>query len=251
VTIQRLGAFLLSLAVFSLLSFPANAAKPLRLPAGEPIGLFDAANSGQIEAKFIPENAAKGTLVVTNKSAKPLTIQLPEAFAGIPVQAQFNVGNNNGPQTANSSPGGTQQLGVTPNNNNRNNQAGPGLFSIAPEQVTKLKVTSVCLEFGKKTPHSRIPYEIAPLSAATASDPRLAGLLNRLRTGHIDQPTAQAAAWHLANNLSWQDLSQKTRRHLGATPEPLFTQTQITRAQQTVTQLTSTPTSTPPPAAEN
>ena len=50
----------------------------------EAVDLFSAVGQGQIEVMFIPKDETKATLLVTNKSKKPLSVRLPEAFAGGP-----------------------------------------------------------------------------------------------------------------------------------------------------------------------
>src|SRR5262249_42641017 len=52
------------------------------------VGLVAAMESGEIEVKYIPRDARGGNVLVLNKTKKPLTIQLPAAFAGVPVLAQ-------------------------------------------------------------------------------------------------------------------------------------------------------------------
>ena len=49
--------------------------------------------------------------------------------------------------------------------------------------------------------------------------------------GEIRQHTAQAVAWHLANDLSWQQLARKIGvKHLNGTTKPYFTQGELETA---------------------
>jgi hypothetical protein len=57
----------------------------------------------------------------------------------------------------------------------------------------------------------------------------------------LDPAVAQAAAWHLANKMSWQELATKQVDHLGGQPPtPYFTSAQILRAQQLIAQVRAT-----------
>ena len=77
-------------------------------------------------------------------------------------------------------------------------------------------------------------YKLIPLSQQT-NDPVLGAMLEQFLAGNIDQKSAQAAAWHLANSMSWQELANKKIKHLGGLPpEPYFQQAQIIKAQQLV-----------------
>ncbi|MEX0819292.1 MAG: hypothetical protein WD070_06855, partial [Pirellulaceae bacterium] len=56
------------------------------------VGLFEAMDSGEVEVRFIPKDATEANVLIENKTDKPLTIKFPEAFAGVPVLAQFGGG---------------------------------------------------------------------------------------------------------------------------------------------------------------
>src|SRR5690242_546554 len=60
------------------------------------IGMFEGMSSGDIEVKIIPKDSTEGMITIKNNTKKPLTIKLPEAFAGVPVLAQGRGGNRNG-----------------------------------------------------------------------------------------------------------------------------------------------------------
>src|SRR5262245_46496616 len=61
----------------------------------EPVELFAAIHAGEIEARLIPQDEASGTVILTNKGERPLSIRLPEAFAAVPVAAQIRGGGAN------------------------------------------------------------------------------------------------------------------------------------------------------------
>src|SRR5690349_18834217 len=72
------------------------AAEKSTKPAGETVGVFDGIKSGDVEVKVIPKDSTGGTIILKNKSKKPLTIAMPEAFAMVPVAAQFGGGGMGG-----------------------------------------------------------------------------------------------------------------------------------------------------------
>jgi hypothetical protein len=57
-----------------------------------PQDVLVAATEGQIEVTFIPNDSRSAQVVVKNRGAKPLTLRLPAAFAGVPVLAQMGMG---------------------------------------------------------------------------------------------------------------------------------------------------------------
>jgi hypothetical protein len=106
---------------------------------------------------------------------------------------------------------------------------GGGFFNVPAEKVAKLKVATVCLEHGKDEPRPAIPYEIKPLEQVS-SDPRVAEVLKQFSHGKSTQRVAQIAAWHLANNMSWQQLAEKHIEHLNGQVEPYFAADEIRAA---------------------
>ncbi len=221
------GATLLVAASFA--AGPAdNAAPPQDKPA---VALFDAMKSGQVDVKFIPRDSREGQLLVTNKTDQPLTVKLPDAFAAIPVLAQAAAGaGGNGNRKSYNGGGNNQNQGVGGGGGmgmgGGGGQMGGGAFNVAPEKVAKIKIETVCLEHGKKEPNARVPYEVVPIETFT-SDARVQELCKLVGTGQVDQRAAQAAAWHLANGMSWEDLLNKKIHHLIGGDEAYFTEAEI------------------------
>jgi hypothetical protein len=85
-----------------------------------------------------------------------------------------------------------------------------GMFRVNPDRPGKLKVPCVCLEHGKQDPNPRMKYRIVPLEQVNP-DPRIRDLCSVLGTGKVPQNTAQATAWHIASNMSWDELAHKNR----------------------------------------
>jgi hypothetical protein len=209
--------------------------------SGKPaVDLFDAMKKGDIDVKYVAKNSREGQLLVKNNTDQPLTVKLPEAFAALPVLAQ-------GVQAAAGNRGGSSYGKGNRSNNNQNQGVGGGggiggfggggggfgggggAFDVAPEKVAKLKIDTVCLEHGKKEPNAHVPYEVHPLDDFT-TDANVQELCKMVSAGKIDQRAAQAAAWHLANHMSWEQLLDKKIHHLIGGDEIYFTQAEIREA---------------------
>jgi hypothetical protein len=209
----------------------------------QPIELFAGMKSGDIEVRFIAKSDTDAQLIVTNKTKQPISVQLPKAFAASPILAQVG-GLGAG--------GGGRQRGGGSNNNNQNQSTGGGIggggglggggggfggggFNIAPEAIGKLKLSTVCLEHGKKDPNARIPYEIMPIEKYT-SDARVQELMVMMGEGTLSPRAAQAAAWHFANDMSWEELANKQQKHIGRASTQYFSQQEIQAAMQIANQ---------------
>ncbi|TWU20135.1 hypothetical protein Pla52o_46490 [Novipirellula galeiformis] len=209
------------------------------VPAGGDVAnaeMFAAMEAGQIEVKFIPINATKANVLVKNLTDKPLNIQMPAAFAGVPVLAQFGggmggmgggmggmgggmggmgggMGGMGGGQAMGGGMGGMGggMGGMGGGGMGGGGMGGMGGFQrIAPERVKKISVVTVCLEHGKPDPNPKMAYKIVPLEQFTTS-PNVRMVCETLGNGMITQNTAQAVAWHLMDNMSWAELAQKNR----------------------------------------
>jgi hypothetical protein len=132
--------------------------------------------------------------------------------------------------------------------------AGGAFFSIPPKKVVKLPYQSVCLEHGKPNPLPRMTYQIVKTQDYT-DNPVLQELLALVAKQQIPPQAAQAAAWHLANEMSWQQLALLKYDRVGAPDTPHFTYAQLIGAQQLVAAAqanakareTETPAPTPAP----
>lgn len=108
---------------------------------------------------------------------------------------------------------------------------GGGFMSVAPEKVAKFKVTTVCLEHGKSEPRAAIPYKIVPIDQLTAKK-EVHELCKMLGYGKMPQRVAQAAAWALNNDMTWQELAAKEIRHANGARRPYFNPLEIRAAIQ-------------------
>ena len=225
--------------VLPLAALAATPAKPSQKEAAQVVGLFEGMESGDLQVKLIPKDSTEGTVTIRNKTDKPLSIKLPEAFAGVPVLAQFgnnaganfgggDVGFGNGNGGQNQAIGGGMNLGMG------QGQQNGGIFNVGPEKSVKMKIVAVCLEHGKKEPSPRVPYELIPIESF-AKSAEVGEVVKMLAQGALDQLSAQAAVWHLQNGLSWKELAAMIgAKHLDGRVERFFTSKQIEKAQAAV-----------------
>jgi hypothetical protein len=210
--------------------------------------LFEAEERQLVSLRYIPNDAKSAQIIVTNRTRRPLTLRLPAAFAGIPVLAQMGGmgggqqggfaagGIGGGPQTTGGGAGGGGMGGQGMNGMGGGGMGmgGGGAFSIPPERSRTFRVPTVCLEYGKREPSSRIPYKLSR-TETFSSDPKLAVVLESLGRGELSQKVAQAAAWHIANGLTWEKLAAEKIDHAGGIPdEPYFSQAELVAAHRVV-----------------
>ncbi|MGC6441442.1 MAG: hypothetical protein ACON4H_02175 [Rubripirellula sp.] len=191
------------------------------------VGLFEAIDAGQVDVKFIPHDASKANVLVKNLTDKPLEIRLPSAFAGVPVLGQMGMGGMGGMGGGMSGMGGGgmggggggQAMGGGMGGGGMGGMGGGmggmgggmgGMMRVAPERMRKMQVTTVCLEHGKPDPNPKMAYKIVPLDQVT-KDSNVTVLCEALGNGLVTQNTAQAAAWHLMDKMSWSELAAKNR----------------------------------------
>lgn len=230
----------LAVACFSCLTLAALAGGPrekskskVEATPAERVEMFAAMDAGQIEVDFIPQNAKSARVFVKNLTQKPLAVEMPEAFAAVPVLAQFGGGGGiggggiGGGGGFGGGGGGSQGVGGGFGGGGGGigggggGFGGGGAFNVPPEKVGQVRVACVCLEHGKPDPRPAIPYEIRPVSALSG-DPKVKSLLKMLGNGEVPQVAAQAAAWHLANGMSWEELASKRIERANGASYPYF-----------------------------
>lgn len=194
-------------------------------PNAATVEMFAAIEKGDIAVKLIAKDSTECNILIENKTDKPLNVELPEAFAGVPVLAQGGFGNNGGGRGGRNSGGGNQGMGGGMGGMGGGG-GGRGMFCVPPEKVGKFKVPAVCLEHGKEDPRAAIPYEIKPIESFTKKS-GVRELCEMLGQGQLNQRAAQAAAWHLNNDMSWQQIAAKRIRHANGSSEPYFTPAEL------------------------
>jgi hypothetical protein len=215
--------------------------------------LFEAEERQLVSVRYIPNDAKSAQIIVTNRTRQPLTLRLPAAFAGVPVLAQMGgmggMGGGNqggfaaggiggGPQSTAGGAGGLGGQGMNGMGGGGMGMGGGGAFSIPPERSRTFRVPTVCVEYGKREPTSRMPYKFVK-TETFSSDPKLTLVLESLGRGELSQKVAQAAAWHIANGLTWEKLAAEKIDHAGGIPdEPYFSQAELVAAHRVVAMAT-------------
>jgi hypothetical protein len=222
-------------------------------PASAVSDLFEAEERQEVSIKYIPNNSKSAQIIVTNRTRSPQTLRLPATFAGVPVLAQMGMGGGmggggmgggqggfagagigGGSQAMGGGGGGFGGQGMNGMGGGGMGQGGGGAFSIPPERSRTFRVPTVCLEYGKTEPSSRMPYKLVRADSFS-SDPKLAVVLESLGRGELSQKVAQAAVWHMANGLSWEKLAAEKIDHAGGIPdEPYFSQAELIAAHRVV-----------------
>ena len=195
---------------------PVQAAPKKKTEEALRLEMFAAMEAGQVEVKIIPKDATEANIRIKNLTGKPIHLQLPEAFASVPVLAQgmggMGGGGMGGGGMGGGGGGGAQSGGggMGGGGMGGGGMGGGGMMNIPAEKTRKFKVQTVCLEHGKRDPNPRIEYKIVPLEQFTdKADVRV--LCEALGYRQVSQNTAQAAAWHMMDGLGWEELAAKNR----------------------------------------
>ncbi len=177
------------------------------------VDLFTAIKEKQIKVSVFPQDSKRLTMKIENKTEKPLAIKLPDAMVAAPVHAQLldnnnlfnepNQNQNNGPQVV----GMGQPNGNGMNQPGLNNMFGPqGNFRVPAARAMKLRLPCVCLQYGRREPSPRVPYEVRPIESFS-TNPVLAEVLRLHASGEHRRRIAQIAVWHLSDKMSWSKLA--------------------------------------------
>lgn len=242
-------------------------------PGAEIVPLFAGRDDGRFDIRMTAQDAHRASVVIENKTDEPLTVALPKAAVGVHVLPQLGAstvfggpGNNpfsltgTGQQNPLGQPGaqGNQSQGVGgPMQATGQQTAGPGQSpnpfgfpSVPPEWVGKpelasfagfatipagkaiqLRMRTVCLNYGRPEPSVKKPYRLVPVEEFSP-DPVLAELLESY-SPRTNQDAQQAAAWHVANGLTWDQLRQLPDRVPGS-PKRMFARAVVEDAQSLV-----------------
>ncbi len=180
-------------------------------PQHATVDMFEGMKSGQLEVRIILQDSKDGKLFIENKTDQPLNVKLPDAFVAVLAQAGFGMGGL----------GGNQGFGNQGGGNQGYQNFGGGFFNVPAERVGEIPVEGVCLNHGLKDPRPNIAYKVVPVEEYS-SDPALKELLTMYREGRYTHAAAQAAAWHIANGMSWQELATKHIQRANGQRVPYF-----------------------------
>lgn len=220
-----LAAELLAPALTARAASPAEAVAPS-------VDLFDAMEQGQIEAKFIARSASNGRIILSNPTDKPVNVQIPDAFIGVPAQlAQFGGGGMGGGMGG----GGNQAVGGGGGGGRGGGRGGGGRgggfggggrgggrggFNVPPEKTVLVDVPLLCLDHGLRDPAASKPYVIRPIEDFI-EQAAVIEVVRGFADGELPAAAAQAAVWHLNSGVSWDELAAKltgTERNLVRAP---------------------------------
>lgn len=211
--------------------------------SAETVDLFEAVEQGTLSVKVIPRDSKQCRVFIANETDRKVNVRMPAALTAVPVLAQLPP---NGPAPAQNNPSTPQRLGVgnpfgqqNPLQMGPNMQGGPMMnqgnqpffapFCIAPEKVAQLRLPTVCLDYGHPDPRPAMRYRLAPITAVSQRK-ELELLCRQLGYAPASQRVAQAAAWYLSNEKSWEELEAIIVRRLARPDQPFFTGDEIAKA---------------------
>ncbi|HLJ09627.1 MAG TPA: hypothetical protein VKU82_00485 [Planctomycetaceae bacterium] len=226
------------------------------------VDLFEAIEKGTVETTVIAKSANDANLFITNKSQAAVSVKMPPAVVAVQVLKQFSPPGgqsglgNSGQQGGNTGMGQAQSIGGGSQNSMGNNSsngsmsgigngfsnigsgignnAGTGFFSVPPQKTVQVPLKTVCLSHGKPDPRPRMKYQLVKLEDFS-DDPVLHETLKLYASGEIEVQSAQAAVWHLTDNMSWKDLRAKQIERLGGLdPLPYFSQGDVDAAERLI-----------------
>ncbi|MGD9632794.1 MAG: hypothetical protein AB7G28_07385 [Pirellulales bacterium] len=222
--------------VCAALAVAAGAKSKAKAAPAKEVEMFAGMESGDLDVQIIARSDRDARVIISNKTHQPLSIKLPEAFAAVPVAAQFGGGGGGmgggggGGGFGGGGGGGGQQSsggGMGGGGGGMGGGGGGGMFSIPADDTAKIDVKTVCLDHGLRNPSSSKPYKIVPADSHV-KNPAVVELLKAYGRGELEAGAAQAAAWNLNSNVSWNDLSSKlTGTVRNANRSPYFSSAQI------------------------
>ena len=184
------------------------------------VEMFQAMDQGLLTVDFIGKDAKEANLIFKNKGDEPLNVLLPATFGAVPVLAQgmmgmggmggggmggMGGGGMGGMMGGGGMGGGGQGMG-----GGMGGGGMGGMMRVDKDVPRKMTVATLCLNHGKADPNPRMKYKVVRLAEVNDS-PVIEEFCKALATGKISQNTAQAAAWHVANGLTWEELVHKPR----------------------------------------
>jgi hypothetical protein len=199
--------------------------------AAEAMDLFDAMQRGDVEAAFVARSSRAGRIILSNKTKRPVSVGVPDAFIGVPAaMAQFGGGMGGGGMGMGGG-GGMQSVGGGGGRGGGGRGGGGrgggfgggrgrGGFNIPPEKTIRIDVPLLCLDHGKRDPSASKPYVIRPIENFI-TQPAVIEVVRGYANGELPEGAAQAAVWNLNSGVSWEELASKltgTKRNIVRAP---------------------------------
>ena len=204
------------------------------------VEMFEAMDNGLLQVNYVGKDSTQASVLFENKTGEALDVVLPETFGAIHINPQMmggmggmgggmggmggmgmggmgmgGMGGGMGGQGMGGGFGGGMG-GMGGMGGGMGGMGGMGMggmggmMRVEPDKVRKVIVPTLCLEHGKKDPNPRMKYKIVRLEEVNDS-PVVAQLCKAVANGKVSQNIGQAAAWHVANGLSWHELISKPR----------------------------------------
>jgi hypothetical protein len=206
------------------------------------VEMFSAMDEGILSVEYIGKDATTANLIFRNRGDEPLDVALPEVFGAVHVLQQGMMGGGMGGMGGmgggmggmggmgggmggmgggmgggqgmgggmGGMGGGMGGMGGGMGGMGGGGMGMGGMMRVEPDRPRKMTVATVCLEHGKADPNPKMKYKVVRLSEVNPSG-EINELCRALGRGQVSQNIAQAAAWHIANGLSWQELASKPR----------------------------------------
>jgi hypothetical protein len=203
-------------------------------PAARTVDIFAAIRDGEIAVGLAAQADLSCKAAIENKTDEPLNVKLPDAFVGVPILAQNGSADN--PDSPYNPGGGTPNGGSDTQTlgggmDSFGSVGATGVLSLSPKKAAQFNVPMVCLEHDKPGPYPGAPYEIEPVESFTTKA-GVSELCQMLGNGKIDQNAAQAAAWHLNNQISWNRLGAMRVFVAPRRARPYFSPKEVQAARQ-------------------
>jgi hypothetical protein len=207
-------------ALVALLVSPASPARADEgsTPDVSTLSILDAQRSGAVQVVARGQGANQVRFTITNKSDRRLNVVIPP---GLVAAASVSQGfQSMGLGGLSDQPGRFGRIA------NQASQAGSGFRSVdatpaanrdsvgvSPGQTVDLSMPSVCLNFGIPTPTSKDHFQLKDVSEYT-NDARAIKALRSLVELGTSQGVAQAVAWNIFNDMSFESIAKEGREYV-------------------------------------
>jgi len=200
-------------------SVRAEPGEPLpKADAGtETVSVLDARKSGDLSVEVRGAGQDRVKMTLKNTTGRRLMVVLPPGLVASSAAAQRagfqsmglgSVSNRPGAfgefRQGDSAPAGFRSVGVKP-------AEGVNALAVPAGQTVDLTVSSVCLNFGVRTPNARDRFDLVDVDDYT-NDPRARKALRSLATQGTSQGVAQAVMWRVCNDVPFALMEQQAAK---------------------------------------
>jgi hypothetical protein len=202
---------------------PAAAeSEPSAAPAGlatETVDLLGGRNAGDLDVIARGNGQERVRLSIRNKSNHRLNVVIPPGLVASSAVAQpggagggrlqsiglGSVSNREGAFgefRTTAAAGGLQSVGTS-------NEAISNQVAVPVGETVELTIPGVCLNYGLPSPTGRNTFRLVDVNEYSAS-PRVRRALRSLATYGTSHGVAQAAMWHVCNDLAFEQMAEQT-----------------------------------------